>query len=145
MSKAEDFFDLESLRIPLDKLPKAKAITGRRLIWDSVKRKHVSPASLSAAREGFDFIRLPVEPFAQLAADLQSPELAVLFRLYRNWFSRYRKNPLPLARFELKGFRVSRGQKQRALQVLQKAGLISVKYRPGKNPLVTLLWLNKKP
>jgi hypothetical protein len=145
MSKAEDFLDLESLRIPLDKLPKSKVITGRRLIWDSVKRKHVSPAELSAAYEGFDFVLLPAESFAQLAVDLQSPELAVLFKLYRNWFSRYRKNPLPLARIELKGFPVSRGQKRRALEVLQKAGLISVKYRPGKNPLVRLLWLNKKP
>jgi hypothetical protein len=145
MISSDDSFAFEDFRIPSELLPKTKDIPTRRLVWDSIKQKLVPPAERSAAHKGFEFMVLPPEQMAQLAVELKSPELAVLFRLYRNWFSQYQKNPLPLANFDLKGFKISRMQKRRALRVLQKAGLISMEKRRGKTPVVTLLWLARKP
>jgi hypothetical protein len=145
MIPSDDSFNLEDFRIPPELLPKVEDISTRRLVWDSIKQKLVPPAECSVAHKGFEFMVLPPEQVAQLAVELKSPVLAVLFRLYRNWFSQYRKNPLPLASFELKGLKISRMQKSRALQVLQKVGLISVEKRRGKTSVVTLLWFARKP
>ena len=42
--------------------------------------------------------------------------------------------------YDLRGFRVSKDQKSRALTALETVGLISVERQLRKSPLVTLTW-----
>jgi len=132
--KSSDPFDPDNLRID----PKTTPLIRRS--WDQTKNGWVLHKDFSAAIQGMEFLLFPTEPMAKLAAELGSPELAVLIRLWQRWFARYRKNPVTLARTEIKGFKVSRWQKYRALKKLEKLGFISVEPRPGKTPIITLLW-----
>jgi len=69
------------------------------------------------------------------------PALTVLLVLYETWFLDLgHKNPVKLTSVSLRPYRISRGQKDRALKVLEKYGAITVSRRPRKNPLVTLNW-----
>lgn len=69
------------------------------------------------------------------------PALTVLVVLYETWFlDLEHKNPVKLTSESLRIYRVSRGQKHRALQVLEKYGAVTVKQTNGKNPKVTLNW-----
>jgi hypothetical protein len=68
--------------------------------------------------------------------------VAVLMALYELWFTDLdKRNPVKLTSYNLQRFGLSRNQKHRALQILEKAGLISVDRKPRKNPLVTMTWL----
>jgi hypothetical protein len=69
------------------------------------------------------------------------PALSVLYVLYETWFlDLEHKNPVKLTSESLRPYRISRGQKDRALKVLEEYGAITVNKRPKKNPLVTLNW-----
>ena len=69
------------------------------------------------------------------------PALTVLVVLYETWFlDLEHKNPVKLTSESLRLYRVSRGQKDRALKVLEKYGAITVARTLRKNPMVTLNW-----
>ena len=59
--------------------------------------------------------------------------------LYASWKARNLTFPLPNGR--LKKLGISRETKRRALQDLERAGLIVVERRPRKTPIVTLVLL----
>ena len=69
------------------------------------------------------------------------PALTVLLVLYETWFlDLEHKNPIKLTSESLRVYKISRGQKGRALKILEKYGAITVAKKPGKNPMVTLNW-----
>ena len=69
------------------------------------------------------------------------PALTVLLVLCETWFLDLgHKNPVKLTSESLRLYKISRGQKDRALKVLEEYGAITVNRRPRKNPMVTLNW-----
>jgi hypothetical protein len=69
------------------------------------------------------------------------PALTVLLVLYETWFlDLWHKNPIKLTSESLRVYKISRGQKSRALKILEKYGAITVVKKPRKNPMVTLNW-----
>jgi hypothetical protein len=69
------------------------------------------------------------------------PALTVLLVLYETWFlDLEHKNPIKLTSESLRVYKISRGQKDRALKILEKYGAITVDRTNGKNPTVTLNW-----
>jgi hypothetical protein len=127
--KTDNPFDLDNLRIDPQSVLKKVPKNGQPL-----------PKEFSAALRGMSFVLLPTGPLIKMAGDRRSPELAILIKLCQRWFVQYQKNPIPLAQIEIKGFKVSRWQKYRGLQKLEKWGFISVERRIGKAPIITLLW-----
>ena len=69
------------------------------------------------------------------------PAFTVLLVLYETWFlDLEHKNPVKLTSESLRVYKISRGQKDRALKILEKYGAITVDRTNGKNPMVTLNW-----
>jgi hypothetical protein len=67
--------------------------------------------------------------------------LAILLALEELHFrDSYHRNQQHLATYHLQRFGLTRGQKFRALRILEEAKVIVVHRTHGKNPLVTLLW-----
>ena len=112
---------------------------GKRLVWDKGLRKHVDPVSLSPKGE-MNHYAFPSEALEMLCAQKKDATLAVLLNIVRLWFASFQENPVRLASTEIRGFRVSKDQKLRALDALEAAGLISVERQLRKSPLVTLNW-----
>jgi hypothetical protein len=69
------------------------------------------------------------------------PALTVLLVLYETWFlDLEHKNPVRLTSESLRLYKISRGQKDRALKVLEEYGAVTVDRTNGRNPMVTLNW-----
>jgi hypothetical protein len=122
-----------------------KSKTGNRRVWCPVQKKMVKPEDRCVGSGKLLYATFLAEDLANLAVLTQSAPLALLLWLLARWFSGSRRNPFPLTKGEIKGLRLSRHRKVRALKILVKAGLISVQPRPGKSHLVTLLWKPPKP
>jgi len=141
----KDPFDPANLRLSADMLKaRRRSIDSHngRLVYDKGTGRLVSPEKVPAARNPkFKYCQWPIEGLGALCANEQDATLAVLVRLTELWFSGFKRNPVKLASVEIKGFRVSKDQKARALRALEKAGLISVERRSRKSPIVTLNWL----
>ena len=69
------------------------------------------------------------------------PDVGVLAALYETWFRDNKYNPVRLTSRALEKYGVSRGQKRRSLERLEKSGCIWIERTNRKNPLVTLRWL----
>jgi hypothetical protein len=68
--------------------------------------------------------------------------MGVLAVLCEIWFRNNPKcNPIRLTSCSLESYGISRWQKSLGLEILKKAGHITVRKERGKNPLVTLNWL----
>lgn len=82
---------------------------------------------------------LPLAWFSK-ACLLHRTALATALALwYLSGLNKGKKDNLKVTSATLRRFRVSnRAAKYRALEALEKAGLIQVKREPGKNPLVTI-------
>jgi hypothetical protein len=92
----------------------------------------------------FTFYQLPVAVLDALIEQHAGwRELAVLCALYEIWFVHpNHHNPVQLSSYTLRRFGISRWQKWKALQVLEKTKQIRVeRMGKGKNPKVTLNWL----
>ena len=64
-----------------------------------------------------------------------------MFAIYDTRYSDYdHPQTVTLTNAMLKRYGVSREQKRRALQILEKSGQYAVEYREDKNPMVTELW-----
>jgi hypothetical protein len=73
------------------------------------------------------------------------PALTVAMVIYETWYYDYEKsNPVRLTTRGLQGRGLSRGQKQRALRVLEGTGLYIVERFKGRNPLVMMKWVPVK-
>jgi hypothetical protein len=91
-----------------------------------VKRKKVGP-----------FVKVPLGWAAQAAAATRTPAALVWIEvLHRAWRANGQSFTVPNGALEKRG--VSRWVKARALRDLERAGLITVEWVPGKNPRVTL-------
>jgi hypothetical protein len=95
---------------------------------------------------GFEYCKFPAWVLNHLLS-LDNPRtaLAVLVCLYeihfRDWEHR---NPVKLTTCALKKYRISRGQKARALKNLERLKIVSVECAARKNPKVLLCWLLPK-
>jgi hypothetical protein len=112
---------------------------GKRLVWDKGLQKYVEPVKLSLKNE-LKHYTFPAEAFETLCAQKKDATLAVLLNIVRLWFTSFQENPVRLATTEVRGFRVSKDQKSRALTALETVGLISVERQLRKSPLITLTW-----
>ncbi len=69
------------------------------------------------------------------------PALTVLLVLYETCYLDWKhKNPIALTSESLRPYRISKNQKQKALQVLKKYRAITWERTNGKNPKITLNW-----
>src|ERR1700732_177924 len=116
---------------------------GVRKVWDK-KLGFILPIDLATKekppenRKGLEWIQFPAELFARA----KSPAFALLYHLHAKWFKDWQHlNPLKLTRSIPN---LTRGQRVRAIAVLEKSGFISVERRERKSPMVTLNWLPLK-
>ena len=132
---AEPIDDLDSFRIPESLL---------------ASRQKVNPARAKAPRripktDRLRFYQFPTEvlgDISQLAIQNATPApLLVLFALYQLWFTSFCHNPVKLTTRGVEKYGLSRQQKYRALELLEETGHITVRRECGKNPKVTLNWL----
>jgi hypothetical protein len=139
---SEDPFTEENLKagqVLLEQALKTQSETVIKLVWCPVQKKWVEPKDRCLGNGRLLYVTLLAEDLAKLAAQTRSAPLALLIWLYSRWFNGGRRNPFPLPRGEIKGLRLVRDRKHRAVKKLIEAGLISVQPRRGKSPLVTLL------
>ena len=85
------------------------------------------------------FVMLPYNQALVVAGRLKNAQLAVLVELTHQVFKTH-NNPVPLTNAALRSAGLSRWSKNRALRELEKVGLVTVRWRGKKCPLVTLLW-----
>jgi len=84
---------------------------------------------------------VPKKALLQVVKNGYLPALTVLVVLYEIWYLDWEhKNPVTLTSENLRAYGVSRGQKLRALKVLEKYGAVTVQRLSGKNPKVVLNW-----
>jgi hypothetical protein len=85
------------------------------------------------------FVKVPLWWAEQAAEATRTPKAMVwVWLLHLSWVEHSNTFRLPSQRLRLRG--VSRDVKLRALQDLEKAGLIQVSREAGKSPVVTLLY-----
>jgi len=122
----DDPFDLEKLR----------------LTQDDVKT-YAGKAAPARRRPGRDFTIVPRSWSDRLksagARHVNAYKLA-MYLLYQHW--RTGGRPLTLTNVALTGTGVTRRSKWRALRELERLGLIEVKSRRRRSPIVSLLKLN---
>jgi hypothetical protein len=84
------------------------------------------------------FTMVPLQWAAEMTAATHSKKAMVgLWLLYKAWQTK--SDTVTIANASLAGFGISRDLKLKALNQLEKAGLISIKRQPRRSPLVTLL------
>jgi hypothetical protein len=86
-----------------------------------------------------EFVKFPYEQLLRAGGRLGNTQLAILIELAHLRFKTH-ENPVPLGNKVLEAVGIKHWAKHDALVGLENAGLISVKLRSGKSPLVTLLW-----
>jgi hypothetical protein len=86
-----------------------------------------------------EFVMLPYEQTLAAAARARNTQLAVLVELTHQRFKTH-ENPISFDNKVLVAVGINRWAKYDALVGLEAAGLISVEWRLGRSPLVTLLW-----
>jgi hypothetical protein len=139
MSEKLDPF--ENMALSEDTVRSLNGELGKRLVWNKASGTYVEPKDAPVARNPkFKYAQLPVEGLGKLAAADEYMPLLVLLRLEELWFTRFKRNPVKLANFEVAGVKISRQRKTRALRKLETAGLVLVERELRKSPLVRLLW-----
>jgi hypothetical protein len=90
-----------------------------------------------------EFTLLPYERVMEAANLVNNVQLLVLFALVHVNFKTH-ENPVTLstAVFRQLGIRLHPSSKTRALKAWSKTGLITVRFRKNRSPLVTLNWLS---
>jgi hypothetical protein len=105
----------------------------------SLQKKQSKLKSRSRTTTPTEFVMLPYERTLRAAGRLRNTQLAVLAELTHLRF-RTRKNPVELDNKALAAVGIQRWAKYDALALLEAEGLIRVKRRYKKSPLVMLLW-----
>ena len=86
------------------------------------------------------FVKVPLWWIERATRATRTPQAFVcVWLLYLSWRARSKAFPLPNGKLDARG--VDRRMKRRALSALEAAGLITVKRRHGKTPVVTLVLL----
>jgi hypothetical protein len=119
----DDDFDLDKLSIPLEILEEAKAAAEKtQRARDPVPRR---------------FTQLPDSWFERLVSDAPRSAIVLAWLLLRlSWKARGR--PFRLANGALDGLGMTRKTKYRALDELERRGLIEVRREPFKSPTIVL-------
>jgi hypothetical protein len=134
MNKSDDPFDPANLRLPEDFL------AGRPNGNKQSKRTEVRRYG---KRPRYDCCVLPLKLLhAMIEHHANWTVLATVVALHELWFTHpNHNNPVHFTTYNLRRFGLSRYQKYRALDFLEKIGQVSVKQMgSGKNPMVTLNW-----
>lgn len=124
-----DFFaNLDRLRLPLDQTQMRSVATKKGL-----------QASFKPMRIKGEFLKGPI-PLAWLTVASKLSGKAPLAVALAIWFEagRGRCKEVTLTTAILNRFGINRKAKYRALEALEKAGLISVKRKPRRNPIVAI-------
>jgi hypothetical protein len=84
------------------------------------------------------FVTVPLALAAAMTKATNTPKAMVAFMvLYEAWANKGK--PFPLSNMKLAGFGVQPLTRRRALRDLEAAGLITVEWKPGRAPVVTLV------
>jgi hypothetical protein len=113
-----DPFDLDKLRLP-----------------DQILGPTPTPRKIAKRRE--HFVMVPFEWLERLNGAEGSAYAVALHLLYLNW--KGRGGPVKLANGMLKINGINRWSKKRALEDLERRGLITVERRPRKSPIIRLI------
>lgn len=116
MTKKDDPFDLDGLRVDEILMPSAERV----------------------ARRKRQFIKVPMVWYDRLGRTRSVATVKVALRLLQLHF-RDRGRPVQLGNLALGLVDVSRSQKHRALIELEQRGLVRVERRPRKSPIVTVI------
>jgi DNA-binding transcriptional ArsR family regulator len=100
----------------------------------------LSCEELRKRKQRLNHYHFPASELEALTQKVGCSALAVLLTIYEVWYKDYQRNPIKLTNVRLKEKGISRSAKGRALDVLEKAGLIAVERRPRKSPIVTIKW-----
>jgi len=94
-----------------------------------------------------EFYQFPKAVMDAIARSNYMPALRVAMAVYKTWFDDFKKyNPVKLTSARLTGFGISKDQKMKALQVLEKTNQFLVDRSPGRSPSVMMKWkLVKEP
>jgi hypothetical protein len=99
-----------------------------------------SPSARKPKKE-IEFYQFPKPVLIVIIQSGYMPALAVAAVIHETWYKSFQRNPIILTSTHLGKFRISRGQKLRALKILEQSGYFLVKRLPRRNPSVTLKWL----
>ena len=99
------------------------------------ERRAVTPKKIQRRRR--HFISVPMAWFERLAGASGQTYRTALYLLYLHW--RGRGEPIQLANGLLKIDGVSRYSKWRALDELERRGLITIERRPRRSPIIRLI------
>jgi hypothetical protein len=100
-----------------------------------------SKRSAKKSEQGIEFYQFPKPVLVAILRSDYMPTLAVTAVIHETWYKGYQRNPITLTSVGLREFRISKGQKSRALKILEQSGWFDVKRSSGRNPLITLKWL----
>jgi hypothetical protein len=96
-------------------------------------------------KSGIKFYLFPEALVRTLVRTNYMPALALAAAIYRAYFKDWKnRNPVKLTSAHLAEFHISRGQKLRALKILEQSGAFSVERFGGRNSLITMTWLRIK-
>jgi hypothetical protein len=87
------------------------------------------------------YFEFPPEVVTKLLKKHYWPAWSVAIAIYQKWYATFQGNPVKLTSKNLKeNYDISRGQKERALRILEETGKYVVKRTPRQNPQVTMSW-----
>jgi hypothetical protein len=109
--------------------------------WHVLRRRELAAAAPVKRKKKVEpFVRVPLWWIRAAAQHSRSPTTLVLVELlYRSWKARSMTFLLPNVRLAKWG--ASRKIKRRVLRDLERGGLVTVEWRSGKSPIVTLTLL----
>jgi hypothetical protein len=112
--------------------------------WASMNESEITTRKLDlgvkrqARKQRQDFYPYSKHALDRLAKATHCAPLIVMNKIYQLWFRNFQKNPVELSSECLEPLGISRQSKSEALHLLESVGLISVKRRKNKSPLVSV-------
>jgi len=123
--------DPQELFLTKERIKELQAEKSARL---AVKKAEKKP------RPGIQFYQFPVDVINAIDRSNYAPVWRLVHAIYKTWFENRNRNPVKLTSARLAEFQISRGQKSRALKILEQIDQFGVERLEGRNPLVTMKW-----
>ncbi len=111
---------------------------GKRIEVEVLNPVAISRQSKARRREADLFAKVPLR-WAAAAAKATQTQQAMIWVLLQHMAWRAKSMTFPFPNSVLERLGVERRAKNRALQKLERAGIITIKQKPGCAPVVTLL------
>jgi hypothetical protein len=97
---------------------------------------------LRKSKKEIQYYQFPKAVVDALIQANYAPAWALAAAIYKGWYKDFKKrNPVTLTSAQLAEFQISRGQKARALKVLENTDHFIVERFGRRNPLVTMNWI----